>query len=253
MPILRWTHSSPTNVPLFPFSPTPFRLPLSGPLIFLRDCNPEHILKFLDAQLDRLGDLARDSSLLESAWRGMIHAQIAPAAGRVKPNTLTALAPQCNLGDRVWLQHFLFGFKLVVDLPQHRCYAIRNKEARKTPLPLERVLRSPSARFSDRDAKSGSKNAQVLRGEAISQQKKGWLTSPFELGAPKDPFTLSCRKLKASFLFGVEQGVMPRTCGDLRYHMAHLACVVRASAKLVSWGHLAEISRLAASWGRDLH
>ena len=39
----------------------------------------------------------------------------------------------------------------------------------------------------------------------------------------------------------------------MRYSMTNLACVARTPVKLVSWGHMAEISRLAGSGRRDRH
>ena len=87
---------------------------------FLRDCEPQLILKFLDAHLSRLGDLAVGSGFLESTGEGLAPSQIAPAAGRVKLAAHSDLEHQCDLGGQVWIRRFLCGFQLVGDLSQRR-------------------------------------------------------------------------------------------------------------------------------------
>ena len=56
---------------------------------FLLDCDPRLILKFRDAHLSRLGDLAGWSSSLESTWKWTARSQIAPPDGRVKLDYLS--------------------------------------------------------------------------------------------------------------------------------------------------------------------
>ena len=74
---------------------------------------------------------------------------------------------------------------------------------------------------------------------------------PFELGSSMEPFAQTFPELNVAFRFGVEQGAELRARGELRYSMTNIDCVVRTPVKLVSWDHLAVISRLAVSGCRD--
>ena len=52
-------------------------------------------------------------------------------------------------------------------------------------------------------------------------------------------------------MLGVAQADKHRTCGDLRHSRTNLACIAETPIKLVSWGHLTELTDRVGDKGRD--
>ena len=190
-----------------------------------------------------MAKLVSNSSPTDQAWNKLIPTCIRPAAGKLRLAPFMALMRHHNMGGSIWLQLFLFGFKLTGTLSQRFTFPTSEKAIRKPLIPLSKIASSTSSRFSDRASRSGFKNAQLLWDEAMGKTSKGWHTQAFPLSTTKAPFTLLDPQLNIAFRFGVQQPNKLRACDDLRYAMTNLACSVVAPIKLASWDHLAEMCR----------
>ena len=87
----------------------------------------------------------------------------------------------------------------------------------------------------------------------MQQRRDGWLTAPFPLCSSASPFTLQPASHNIAFRFGVAQAGKLRACDDLRHSLTNLACEVLTPIKLISWGHIAELSRKVANTGAEWH
>ena len=241
------------SAPFFLSLQTPLPQSITTALDFVAHTPSHEITSFWEEQLSRLQTLTLDASPTDKTWNNLIPATIRPAAGKLRLAPLMSLMAQHNMGGSIWLQQFLFGFKLIGKLGQEDCFPLSEKMLSKKPLDANKIASSISSRFSDRARKSGFKNAARLWEEAQSQQKEGWLSEAFPLSFDGQPFILRNPNLNIAFRFGVEQADKLRACDDLRHSMTNLACVVLTPIKLASWDHVAEMCSQIREPNRDWH
>ena len=240
------------QLPFFLAQEIPLPPALIRAQLFLSGCNDDRISAFWGMQILLLEKLVLASTETESRWSAQIPPAIRPAAGKVKVKAMLSLMKQANLGGQRWVKQFIFGFPLVGELSQRDVYPPSRKEVL-TPIGLPELLQGAEELFSSRACKSGFKNGQALWGEALAQHSAGWLTAPFQLSSEGSPFTLTSSEVNIAFRFGVAQAGKLRACDDLRYSRANLACSALTPIKLISWGHIAQLSRLIASSGKAWH
>ena len=167
------------TAPFFLSLQTPLPQAITHALNFISSTPHTAIRDFWRKQLHLTEKLVSDASSCDSAWNERIPLRLRASAGRLKLAPLISLLYQHNLGGSTWLQQFIFGFKLTGIFSQKYAFPVTHKLLSKTPLKLNRIMRSNSSRFSDRAKKSGFKSAQALWKEAVEQQGKGWLSPPF--------------------------------------------------------------------------
>ena len=197
--------------------------------------------------------MVKEAETTDFARNALIPTAIKPAAGKLRLAPLMCLMAHFNLGGAIWPQQFLFGFQLVGTLCQQFTFPFSEKAARKRPLALSKLARSSAKRFYDRASRAGRKDSKLLRGGALEQQGKGWLSKSFPLGCNGKPFTLKGQELNIAFRFGVRQADKLRACDDLRHSMTNLACVALTPIKLASWDHLAAMCLAIRDSPHDWH
>ena len=239
--------------PFFLSLPTPIPPTLQAAIDFIASGPTASALSFWNDQLSRIEQLANDSLPVDLHWKSLIPAALRPAAGKLRLATLMSLTYQFNLGGSLWLQQFLFGFRLTGTFSQIHTFPLSEKACRKKPIGPSRIAASSAQRFQERAPRSGLKNAQLLWGEALLQVKSEWPAPPFPLSRESAPYTLLYPTLNIAFRFGAQQADKLRACDDLRYAMTNLACSVVTPTKLASWDHLSELCRTVAHAKRDWH
>ena len=175
-------------------------------LDFLKASSPVDIAEFWKLQLMRTSSLVSAAMPLEEQWRKLIPSDIRPAAAKIELAALLPLMLQLKLGGSRWCLQFIFGFKLVRRLSQCDTFPADPRQTRKIPLRTQNLHRDSFVRFSQRSARSGAKNAQLLWNEALEHHQKGWLTAPFHLETTGNAFATQIPQLGVSFRFGVQQG-----------------------------------------------
>ena len=118
-------------------------------------------------------------------------------------------------------------------------------------LTKDRIPHSSGARFRDRAAESGHKNAQPLLGEAMQKVEKGRLLLPTPLPADGKPLSWHSKEFNIPFRFGAIRTNKLRACDDLKHSMTNLACTAETPIQLFSWGNVAHLPNLLASKGGD--
>ena len=216
---------------------------------FLSQCFPKEISRFWTAQLADLQALVEQASRLEEEWRTLIPPATKPAAGHINLSAFYSLMRDAQLGGSSWIRRFIFRFPLVGALSQNRAYPADSRPPSHERLSPAELFASARARFDERARKAGNKNAAALWQEACDQQTKGWLTPPFSLrfSSASSSCVIADRKLNIAFRFGVKQAEKLRACDDLKHSLTNLACSALTPIKLVSCGHVAELSRRASS------
>ena len=109
----------------------------------------------------------------------------------------------------------------------------------------------PAARFRERAAKSGLKNAAPLWADSMGQVKEGRLLHPGPIPHDGKPLLWSSKQYNVSFRFGVLQADKLRACEDLKHSMTNLTCTVETPIQLLSWDNIAQISAMLAAGGGD--
>ena len=115
------------------------------------------------------------------------------------------------------------------------------------PIHLKQLWKSPTKRFKERAKSSSFKNAQPLRGEALTQTDKGWIEGPYEISPNATLLDFDQMKFNFAFRFGVEQMNKLRACGDLRQNMVNLRPSFITPITLPTWDHIAQLSKGAYS------
>ena len=127
---------------------------------------------FWDAHLARTTDLVAALSERQKAWGASILPASKPAAGKVRTLALRHLAAQCGIGAR-WIGQFATGFPITGVLSQKGVFA-QSKPA-ETAVDPAILFHKDEARFREREAKAGRKNADLLWKEALGQAERvGW-------------------------------------------------------------------------------
>ena len=70
------------------------------------------VLTFRAEQPARMGQLIRDTSAACERWNRLIPTAICPSGGKLRLTPLMSLMYQHKPGGSIWIQQFLFGFKL---------------------------------------------------------------------------------------------------------------------------------------------
>ena len=149
-----------------------------------------------------------------------------------------------DIGGRAWIDQFSFSFPIAGRLSQRHLFPPDMKVGEITP--PSQLSDASGARFRERAAKPGRKNAQLFRGEAMGQVQAGCLVPPSELSPDGRPLTWRSGDFNISFRHWVSQQEKLRDCDDLEHSMTNLACVVATPIQLVSWGHLSQSAQLMA-------
>ena len=99
-----------------------------------------------------------------------------------------------------------------------------------------------SQRFCESAQGRDSPLQEELWGEAAQQQKEGWLREPILISDNGSALRDKGEVLNLAFRFAAPQGDKNRACDDLRHSLTNRATAVLTPIRLVSWGHVAEIS-----------
>ena len=237
------------------------RFPLAAPIplpehiekaaVFTRDCPPEALMKFWDSQLSRLEQLVDDSKLAQLRWNDRILPDIAPAAGKLKTVAISQLMHHFGVGGQKWIHQFALGFPITGTLSQLKAFE-RGKDLPPVVM-TSQLFRSAPERFRERAAKSGMANAQQLWDEASAQVSKGWLAPPQLLDRDGQLPGWQANSCNVAFRFGVKQDAKLRACDDLKHSLTNQCCQVRTPIQLVSWDHLAQLSKLCGDSHDEWH
>ena len=158
---------------------------------------------------------------------------------------------QCGLQGQSWIRQFAFGYPIAGELSRRFTYDRDRKYV--DLLPRSALFESASARFKERAAKSGHATAHQLWGEAVQQVKKGWLCPPDLLDSAGKPRNSPSSRYNIAFRFGAKQDAELRACDDLKHSLANRCCWNKTPIKLVSWGHLAQLSSITTEQGDEWH
>ena len=224
----------------------------SCPALFLRDTPPADICSFWGNQLSLLELLVGDCANDQKRWNKCIHPEIAPAAGKFDTVAISQMFRHFGLRGQRWLWQFANGFPIAGTLSQVNLFPPFKEGV--TRIHQSELYDTAQARFKERARHCGTKDAQVLRGEAIDQGGKDWLSEPIPIAADGEASTWRSNSFNVAFRFGVAQAEKIRACDDLKHSLANLSRAVLTPIKLVSWGHLAQLSHLMsrprnADWG----
>ena len=159
------------------------------------------------------------------------------------------MAAQCGLGGTKWLDQFAAGILIAGVLSQKGVFAPNRSD--ETGLEPSHLFFTAEARFRDRSAKSGMKNAASLWVDALEQANKGWLCPPAELAASGQPTGFPRPGYNIAFRFGVEQTAKMRACGDLKDSLTNAARTILTPIQLVSWDHLSQLCRRFCDSSRE--
>ena len=163
-----------------------------------------------------------------------------PIAGRTKTVTIAQLLNRYNMGGRNWIRKFVFGFPLVGTLSQKGVFP-KGGELGTEPMQPQHIWEKSQARFLERSARSGFKNAQRLWEEAQLQVGAGWLDDPISIPSsgllpdihPDGGVNIASR-------IGVERAGKLRPCDDLNHNWVNIACSVWTPITLPPWDHIAQ-------------
>ena len=144
---------------------------------------------------------------------------------------------------------FAFGFSIAGHLSKKYLLEPDGKEQDK--LHPTQLYDTARPRFRERAAESGHKHAQVLWAEALEQVGKGWLIPPQQLRLDDRPLPWKSDSFNISLRLGGLQADKLRSCDDLKHTLNNLARDVSTPLKLVSRGHIAQISHLLSKKGGD--
>ena len=238
------------TAPFFLAQEIPLPDSVKNAVSFLSEAKHAQVETFWSDQLSRLALLVKEAEPINNQWNSLIPSEIAPAAGKIKLAAFLSLMLHCGLGGSRWCRQFIFGFDLVGILSQSGTFPVDPRTEDERPLSGVKLLASATSRFRERSAASGKKNEKILWKEALEQQAKGWLAPPSLIDTAS---LASASPLNYAFRFGVAQGEKLRACDDLKHALTNRACIVRTPIKLVSWDHVAEVCRRAASSRSDWH
>ena len=211
--------------------------------------DPREIAACWDSQIITMSSLVSDLESRQQQLGESIHPDIKPDAVRVQVLAFRRLACQFGLEGSRWVGQFPTGFPIAGVLSRKGTFAENPSTAH--PADNRVLFETSEARFRERAAKTGTKNAPTLRREDIRKVEKGWLCPPVELESAGCPAGFRPGCFKIAFRFGVEQAAKLRPCGDLKHILTHSARSAVTPIKLVSWDHLSQICRRIWQKGMD--
>ena len=216
---------------------------------FIRSSSDEEVRGTWASQLRAVEELVKLPTPEQHRWNASIPGSISAAAGKFQIIAVKKLLRQLGVGGEAWLGQFAFGFPITGKLSQRFLFPQAKKSA--AGIPRDDLFSSAAARFRERAAKSGLKNAAPLWDEAMEQVKEGWLLPPVLLSPDGKPLYWKSKRHNVSFRFGVLQAGKLRACGDLKHSMTNLACTVETPIQLLSWDHIAQVSSMLSADGGD--
>ena len=101
----------------------------------------------------------RPSRPFQEKWDAQIRPEIRPEAGKLKTAALAQRCRHFNLGGQRWLCQFANGFSITGERSQKGVFPPAPEEKLHPRIPRAEISRSAEARFRERAAKSGVKNA----------------------------------------------------------------------------------------------
>ena len=143
----------------------------------IRDTPPDTIIRLRDIQLSALEGLAQGCKLAQSKRDACIPEEIAPAAGKFQTVAMKQLMGQLGMGGSTWLGRFAYGFPITGQLSQKRLFPAEPPKYER--LTKDKIFHSSAARFRERAAKSGHKNAQPHMGRGGASSGKGVASPPY--------------------------------------------------------------------------
>ena len=216
---------------------------------FIRSSSDEEVRGTWASQLRAVVELVKLSTPEQCRWNANIPESISAAAGKFQIVAVKKLLRQLGVGGEAWLDQFAFGFPITGKLSQRFLFPQAKKST--AGIPRDGLFSSAAARFRERAAKSGMKNAAPLWDEAMEQVKEGWLLPPVPLSPDGKPLYWKSKRHNVSFRFGVLQADKLRACDDLKHSMTNLACTVETPIQLLSWDHIAQVSSMLSADGGD--
>ena len=144
--------------------------------VFARDCPPDELVKFREAQLSRLEQLVDDSKMAQKKRNDRILPEISPSAGKLNTVAISQTMHHFGIEGQRWIRQFALGFPITGTLSQLKAFS-RGKKIIHLSRKIQ-LFESAPQRFRERAAKSGASNDQQLCGEAAAQVGKGWLAPP---------------------------------------------------------------------------
>ena len=165
--------------------------------------------------------LVASCALAQSKWGGCNRKDLLPAAARLRTVAIRQTMRDFGIGGEHCVGQFAFGFPITGGLSQKSLYPVGDNADRR--ISTSRLYVSAGSRFRERAAKSGHKNAQLLRDDAMGQAQKGWLLPPAELAPDGRPRLWRSGEFNIAFRLGVLQQDKLPACDDLEQWMANLA------------------------------
>lgn len=129
-----------------------------------------HLVPFWNAQLPAASLLVESCIPAQSKWGSCAPPEIRPEARMFQTVAIKKLLFQNGFGAGIWLGQFAFGFPITDHLSQKHLFAMDGQLGGR-PGP-EKLYETDRHRSRERAAKSGHKNAHVLRREAMAQVRK---------------------------------------------------------------------------------
>lgn len=157
---------------------------------------------------------------------------IPDAPGKFQTVAITQLTHHLNIGGAARIGQSAFGYPIAGAMSQKHLVPTDRKDGDRSP--ARKIFDSAPVRFRGRDAKSGRRNAPLLRGDSMKQVKAVWLSPTTPLSEDGKPMEWRSRRYNVSFRFDVLQAGNPRDCFDLERSMGNLACTVETPIHLPS-------------------
>lgn len=190
----------------FLLPPTPLTREIKESALRTHAASPDALARFWGRQLAGLEVPPRDAEPPQMKRGCQIHAEIQPAAGKLKTVALAHRFRLYGMGGQRWLCQFADGFPVAGDISLRDVSQAADKFH--TRLPRRDISRSSEARFRARASKSVTKNALPLWGGVDVQVEEGWIAPPAPLQADARPAVV-LRALTSPFVLASDR---PESC-----------------------------------------
>ena len=160
----------------------------------------DEIISFRNTQYSSIQQLVHDAAPAQAGWENLSPQVLRPATERFQAVAFHQLLIHFNLGGVRWVGQFVHGFPTSGIIIQEGVFPTSDKPLH-PPIRLKQIWKSPTKRFKERARSSGFKNAQPLRGEALTQVSKGWLEGPREI--PPNGTVAGFDQTKFNFAFRI--------------------------------------------------
>ena len=224
----------------FLVKPAPLPNEIRDPLTFIQKVGKLTAQSFWQGQLSRVKQIVTEAGGTQELWEAAI-----PTIGNARPPSLRTVAllhlmKSFDLGGDKWIKQFVFGFPIVGEIEQTGVSPM--DDSQRPPPEVTGIWNGNSQRFQTRAKNSGTLNAQMLWGEAMTQVDKGWLGVPAPLDLMGRTRLHDEPDPVVAFRFGVDLIDKIRSCDDLKYSTTNEYCTVWAPIKLPTWGHIGQMT-----------